>query len=267
MTRLPRTLALAFGLGAAALIWSATATNDALGVGGSTNAVGYLAAIFYGLFAALVGLVLGLLLRWLLRRRDIGLLAPAWGSWAFIATVVLAAWLWGRHSSTREAERGMPSVIHDQGGFELMSPDDTSATRFAAEQRLAGPLTHDTLTWNGTVIAVNVAGDSLIVSDGDHRIAIDIAGLEGVFRLDALPLRVASEQPTALALAASGAIRSRRLMLVVLDPDWQLIYQHRMLRRGGVTLPRLVGWAGDSTDLLGVLADPERISVWRVVSP
>jgi hypothetical protein len=265
--RLPRTLALVVGTGTTVFLWSLTAESDALGMGSSTSGLGYVFGPFYGAMAGAAAELVGHLMRAWLRRTDVELPVPRAIPVLAIIVAAAGAMLWGRHVARGAAEGSTPRVMTDIGRLTGIIRPDTTAVATFGEALLLGGAATDTVSWNGTAVSLDVDSLQLVLAsaDGAHRLALDLGGLEKLFRVDAFEVRVAPDQPRAMVLVAIGVPGSHRMTLAVIDPAWQLIYQERLSRVGDIHLPRLARWAlPTGGDLFRVMGAPEARRVMRL---
>ncbi|MGX5915613.1 hypothetical protein ACR0ST_12865 [Aliidiomarina sp. Khilg15.8] len=198
----------------------------------STFAIAYLFIPFMFLLSGVFGLVLGFLLRALIKR--VGWQANVslrQGVLLTVAASVVAgalAWAIGTYQIAAQVEANKPQVLLNQNSFAT-HPLDIEDYRLIPAVRAFSRMDYETpqtFTWNGDEVSVNVGDDgSLRLQTGEQTLAgMEPGYLTGVDIIDVSNADGDEFVATLVQLRAT----SRRFVLYVHEPYGDLVYEETL---------------------------------------
>lgn len=237
LRRLPRDLPL-FGallLGLSLLAFGYTAMRVELVIGRPSSTAG-LAHIFipiWGVLAATVGLVLGLIARAIWRRAK-GPAEPDKRTWALLITlagaIVVSAGA-GAFDVVRYEQQAKPQIRFDSGLLVREVRPDFERTLRTSTVLYDSDHEPTALSWGSNRSELLFDGDSVVLRDAvsGKNVAFDIPALDYITRVDAVPISIAHGRPM-LALTISGRATGRRAVIAVIDGDYKVIFEEQVER-------------------------------------
>lgn len=228
---LPRTIGALAALPFVAYGLTELATGAHLSTLPLDHGTGYLVVLGFGVVVAFLGALIGRLIRGLFAdAAPVVISTRAAFATLLIATVGASAW--GYAGARADAGPQQPAVLLDRHRLDTVVAVDSTRPLVTAQALLTGTSADDTMLWRGRVTRFRAEPNALLVDDviGGRRVVIDLPGLREIVRVDAVPVRQAADQPENLAVMVVGDTAGHRAMFAVLDPEFRLLRQERLVR-------------------------------------
>jgi len=237
LRRLPRDLplfgALLLGLCLTAYGYTAMYTEFAFGRPSSTASLGFLFVPIWGVLAAIVGLVLGFIVRAVWRRAK-GPTEAERNTWALLVTLAFA--VVGSAGAAalnvvQHEQEARPRIRIDSGLLvREFRPDSeklvrASTTLYDSDHKTVG------VSWGGNKSELLFADDRVVLRDSVSGKSAQFAtpALDYITRVDAVPVS-ATSGPGLLAVVISGRATGRRAVVAVVDENYKVVFEEQVQR-------------------------------------
>jgi hypothetical protein len=236
LRRLPRDLplfgALLLGLSLMAYGYTGMYAELEFGRPSSTASLGFLFVPIWGVLAAVVGLVLGFIVRAVWRRAKGP--EPERATWALLATLafaVVASGGVGALNVIQHEQEAKPRIRFDSGLLirefrsDSEKPVRASTTLYDSDHKTAG------LSWGSNKSELLFADDRVLLRDAVSGSSAQFAtgALDYITRVDAVPLS-ATRGPALLAIVISGRATGRRAIIAVIDENYKVVFEEQVQR-------------------------------------
>jgi hypothetical protein len=225
---LPLFGALLFGLALSAFGYSGLYAEVAFGRPSSTASLAFLFLPIWGGLAAIVGLILGFVVRAVWRRVAdpeaghrtsalIAILAIA------IATSIGAGVL----NVIQHEQEAQPGIRFDDGGWIREFRADSGKPVRTSTTLYDGPDSKTAvLSWSRNHSRLLLDDGSLVLSDvaSGKSARFPITALDYITRVDAVPL-LTTRDPPRLAIVISGRATGRRALVAVVDENYKVVFE------------------------------------------
>ena len=237
LRRLPKDLplfgALLLGLSLMAYGYTGMYAELAFGRPSSTAPLGFLFVPVWGVLAAVVGLVLGFIVRAVWRRAK-GSAEAERNTWALLGTLafsVIASGVAGALSVVQYEQEAKPRIRTDSGLLvrefrpDSEKPVRTSTTLYDSDRKAAG------LSWGSNKSELLFADYHVELRDTVSGKSAQFAtpALDHITRVDAVPLS-ATRGPALLAIVISGRATGRRAIISVIDENYKVVFEEQVQR-------------------------------------
>ncbi|HEX6284825.1 MAG TPA: hypothetical protein VFZ71_08120 [Pyrinomonadaceae bacterium] len=237
LRRLPRDLPL-FGaslLGLSLIAWGYAGmyTEFAIGRPSSTASLGFLFVPIWGVLAAVVGLVLGFIVRAVWRRAK-GSTEPEQRSWALLATLgfaIVASAGAGALSVIQYEQEAKPQIRLDSGLLVREFRNDSEKTIRPPTALYDSDRKSAAVSWASNRSELLFGDDRVVFRDtmtGKHA-EFRTPALDYITRVDAVPMS-ATPGRALLAIVISGRATGRRAIIAVIDENYKVIFEEQVQR-------------------------------------
>jgi hypothetical protein len=231
-TDLPPFGALLLGLSLVAFGYTGMYTELAFGRPSSTASLGFLFIPLWGVLAAILGLVLGLVVRAIWRRAK-GPEAESNTSALLVtlACAVVAAAGCGAVNVIQYEQDAKPRIRVDVGQLvrefraDSQKPVRASTTLYDSDDK------SEALSWGANRSELLIDDDHVVLRDtiSGKDARFSTAALDYVARVDAVPV-LAEPGPSLLAIVISGRATGRRAIVAAVDRNYKVIFEEQVER-------------------------------------
>lgn len=237
LRRLPRDIplfsALLFGLSLMAFSYAGMYTEFAVGRPSSTASLGFLFVPIWGVVAAVVGLVLGFVVRTIWRRTK-GSTEPERRTWALLTILgfaVIASAGAGALDVIQYEQEARPQVRLDSGLLmrefrsDSEKPVRASVVLYDSDHKSGG------VSWGGNKSELQFGNGRAVFRDtmtGKH-VDFRASTLDYITRVDAVPVSTTPGRAL-LAIVISGRATGRRAIVAVIDENYKVVFEEQVQR-------------------------------------